>query len=71
MVVAVGFTTGEPLRLPGIQVYVVAPVALRVDEAPAQMFVDDAFATTVGDGLTVMVMVVVFVHPLAFVPVTV
>lgn len=57
--------------MPGIQLYVDAPLAVSVVELPAQMVVLDAVVVTVGVGLTVMVRVDVFVHPLAAVPVTV
>jgi len=70
-VVAVGDTIGEPIKLPGIHEYVVAPVALKVEDAPEQRLVDDALATTVGNGLTVTVTVDVLLQPLTSVPVTV
>ena len=38
---------------------------------PAQILDDPALAVTVGNGLTVIFTVDVFVHPLLFVPVTV
>jgi len=70
-VVAVGVTIGEPVKLPGIQVYVVPPVALNVEEDPAQILAADALATIVGNEFTVSVTVDILVQPLAFVPVTV
>lgn len=57
--------------MPGIQLYVDAPLAVNVVELPAQMVVLEAVVVTVGNGLTVMVRVAVFVQPAADVPVTV
>ena len=71
VVVLAGFTIGLPLKLPGIQLYVVPPVALRVEEAPAQIVAGDALAPIVGKGFTVIVLVAELLQPLAFVPVTV
>lgn len=63
--------TDEPVKLPGIQLYVEAPLAFNVVELPAQIVVFEAVVVTVGNGLTVMVRVAVFVQPAADVPVTV
>ena len=53
----------------GDQVYVDAPLAVKVVDAPLHIV---ASATlTVGNGLTVTIAVVVFVHPDALVPVIV
>ena len=69
--VAAGVTTTEvPVKLPGIQVYVVAPLAVSVVELPLQIVGDDAEAVTVGLGVTVINCVAVPVHP-AVVQVTV
>ena len=43
----------EPFWLPGIQLYVLAPVALNVTEFPVQMLVLVADGVTVGEGFTV------------------
>lgn len=48
-----------------------APEAVNVVELPAQMEAEEALAVTVGFGLTVKEIVLVFTHPLAFVPLTV
>lgn len=48
-----------------------APVAVSVVELPEQIDALEAVAVTVGEAFTVMRRVDVFVHPLAFVPVTV
>jgi hypothetical protein len=72
VVVVVGDTvTDEPVKLPGIQLYVDAPLAVNVVELPAQIVVLDAVVVTVGNALTVMVRVAVFVQPAADEPVTV
>ena len=60
-----------PLMLPGIQLYVVAPDAVSVLEAPAQMGLVPEVAVTVGVGVTVTVSWDVLVQPFAPVPVTV
>lgn len=71
VVVVVGETvTGEPLRLPGIQLYVAAPLPVSVVELPAQMVPPEVVVVTVGVGFTVMMRVAVAVQPL-LVPVTV
>jgi hypothetical protein len=49
---------------------VVAPLAVKVDEVPAQMGFADGVMLTVGLAFTVTVILVVPVHP-ALVPVTV
>ena len=72
VVVVAGETEiGEPLMLPGIQLYDVAPLPVSVVEEPAQMVGLEAVAVTVGVGLTVTVMVAVDAHPGPSVPVTV
>lgn len=71
VVVDVGVTVIDvPVKLPGIQLYVVPPEAVSVVLPPAQNVVLDAVTVTVGDGLTVIVRVAVAVHP-PFEPVTV
>lgn len=60
-----------PFRLPGIQLYVVAPPPVNVTELPVQMDELEEVAVTVGVGFTVMVRVAGSVHPFAAVPVTV
>ena len=71
VVVMLGVTVGEPVKLPGCQIYDVPPVALNCDEPPAQ--IDDGFALVVINKalLTDTVCVAVAVHPMAFVAVTV
>lgn len=72
VVVVVGDTvTDAPVKLPGIQLYVEAPVALSVVELPTQMLLLAAVLDTFGAGLTVIVRVEVLVQPFAAVPVTV
>ena len=68
--VAVGIKL-TPLVIPPLQVYVVAPPPFNVTDVPAQT--DDAVAVevTVGNELTVIVVVAVFVQPAELVPVTV
>ena len=63
--------TEDPLRLPGIQEYVDAPLAESVALLPLQTALLDADALTAGSALTVIVCVAVFVQPFAEVPVTV
>jgi hypothetical protein len=55
--------------LPGIQVNVCAPLAVKVVVAPAQIVAGEALAVTVGVGLTLMVIVVESIQP-PVVPVT-
>jgi hypothetical protein len=71
VVVIVGLTTTvAPVNEPGFQVYVVAPLPVKVAELPAHIAIGLAIAVTVGIGLTVNVTVFVLVQlPLA--PVTV
>jgi len=72
VVVAAGETVmGDPLMLPGFQLYDVAPPPVSVVDPPTQMVGFDAVAVTVGVGLTVTVTCAVLVHPFAPVPVTV
>jgi hypothetical protein len=40
----------EPVKLPGIQLYVEAPFAVNVAELPEQIVAE--FTVTVGDGVT-------------------
>jgi len=71
VVVDAGVTEiGEPLMLPGFQLYDVAPLPVSVVDAPAQMVAEDAEAVTVGVGLTVTVTCAVLLQP-EVVPVTV
>lgn len=42
-----------PLRLPGIQLYVEAPLVLSVEEEPSQIVAEEDDAVTVGSGLIV------------------
>ena len=56
VVVTAGVTTTDaPVRLPGIQVYVLAPDAVSVVGVPPQMVVCVAEAVTTGGGFTVTV----------------
>jgi hypothetical protein len=72
VVVAVGDTvTDDPDKLPGFQVYVAAPFAVSVVVPPEQIVLNDALLLTEGRGLTVIVLVAIFVQPVALVPVTV
>ena len=72
VVVVNGVTVqGEPTCAPGFQRYVVAPEPVKVTGLPVQIEGEEAVATTVGVGFTVIVLVAVEVHPLAAVPVTV
>ena len=66
-----GVTMGEPVKLPGCQVYVVPPVALNCDEPPTQIEEGLALVVTTNALLTEMVCEAVAVHPLALVAVTV
>ena len=59
----------EAVVAPVFQLYVVAPVAVKLVEVPLQTVA--LLAATVGVGLTVTLNVLVFAHPAAFVPVTV
>lgn len=63
--------TDDPANDPGIQVYVDAPLPVRVTPLPAHTEEEEAEAETVGKLLTVINCVAVFVHPLPSVPVTV
>lgn len=70
--VAVGQTlTVVPVRLPGIHVYVEAPVAVRFVHCPGQIEPGEALAETEGLGLTVTVATADAVDPVGVVPVTV
>ena len=60
-----------PVNEPGIQLYVEAPVAVIVVLLPEQMIAGFAEVFTTGIAFTVIVLVAVFVHPAAFVAVTV
>lgn len=60
-----------PVRLPGIQLYVLAPPPVSVVDCPLQMVAVADDAVTVGLAFTVIVRVAVLVQPLAAVPVTV
>lgn len=58
--------TVAPVKLPGIQVYVTAPLAVNVVLLPEHMLADDAEAVIVGFGFTVKLSVRVLTHiPLA------
>jgi hypothetical protein len=59
-----------PVKAPGFQVYVDAPVAVKVAELPIQMELDEAAGVIVGIGLTTTATIVVVVQPNALLPVT-
>jgi hypothetical protein len=72
MVVTLGVTTIPlPLTEPGIQVYEVAPLALRVVDPPEHRIEFEVTAITVGLGETFSVNTAVAVQPAAPVPVSV
>lgn len=65
-------TNGVPLVMPPVHVYEDAPVPLSVTEFPGHIVEDgETVIPTAGEEITVMVTALVFVHPLAPVPVTV
>ena len=69
---AVTLAPVEALKLPeGLQVYVLAPDALKVVLPPTQMVDEDAVNVKVGIGDIVMVTVLLLVHPLPSVAFTV
>lgn len=71
IVVAVGVTTvAVPVNAPGFQVYDVAPLPVKVADAPAHIAVGLDIAVKVGIEFTVTETVVVFEHAPLF-PVTV
>ena len=53
----------EPKPVAGVQLYVVAPPAVRLVELPVQILVLEE-TVTVGDALTVTAFVAIRVHPL-------
>ncbi len=55
----------------GLQLYVVAPLAVRLVLLPVQIETGDGVTLIVGNAFTVTVTVAVFTHPLILVPVTV
>ena len=72
VVVVVGFTAKlEAVAPPGFQVYVAAPLPVRVAVLPLHIEVDVLVAVRLGTGLTVMLRVAVPLQPEALVPVTV
>ena len=71
MVVLGETVTDAPIKLPGIQEYVVAPLAVIVVLAPIQIFAAVVVVEITGNGFTVIVIVAVFTQPTALVPVTV
>jgi hypothetical protein len=60
-----------PIKLPGIQVYVCAPVAVRLAELPTQIEGTDEERLTVGVGFTITATVRVDKHPKVLAPVAV
>ena len=64
-------TTLAPLTFPGFHVYVLAPLALKVAELPAQTVDEEAVTVKFGIAFTVKLIVFALVHPDALVPVTV
>ena len=63
--------TLEPLPAPFDQLYVLAPLAVSVEDCPEFIVDGIAEAVTVGNGFTVTLTAAVPVHPAALVPVTV
>ena len=55
----------------GLQLYVVAPLAVSETLLPIHNVADEGVTVTVGVGFTLIIAVAVFVHPFASVPVTV
>ena len=71
MVLDEGLTTMlAPVKLPGFQVYEVAPVADKDIELPAHKVGDAGEILRIGMGLTVCVTTSVEVQPKAFTPTT-
>lgn len=63
-VVTVGVTILVlPVTAPGIQVYVVAPTAVKVEASPLQIIVGEAVAVNVIPGVTTTLTVFVPIHP--------
>jgi hypothetical protein len=60
----------EESPVAGLQLYVLAPLAVNVTLLPEKMVADVGFTVTGGSGFTVMVTVEVLLHPVALVPVT-
>ena len=60
-----------PVKLPGFHTYVTPPVPVSEVLAPAQIVAFVVVEPMVGNRLTVIVLVAVFVQPLEPVPVTV
>ena len=54
----------------GVQLYIDAPLAVSDMPLPLQMVAEAGVTLMVGNALTVIVTVVVFMHPLTFVPIT-
>jgi hypothetical protein len=72
VVFVVGHTlTVAPVRFPGIQVYVEAPLALRLVHCPEHIAAGEAATVFTGLALTVTVAVLVAEQPAVVVPVTV
>jgi hypothetical protein len=67
-VTAAVFVDESPVA--GVQLYVVAPLAVNTTLLPAKMVADVGFTLTVGNGFTVTVTVEVLSHPAPLVPVT-
>ena len=61
----------EPLKPPGCQLYVLAPVPVILVDAPAQIVAFVTVVPTEGEVFTVIRRKAVAVHPFALVPVTV
>jgi hypothetical protein len=55
----------------GVQLYVVAPLAVRLTEPPEQTAGADGVTDKVGVGLTLIAILVVSLQPVASVPITV
>jgi len=70
VVVLVGVAVNDEPLPPGLQLYVLAPLAEIVELCPMQMAAGVAVAVTVGSGLTVTVTVAIPEQPNAVVPVT-
>jgi hypothetical protein len=72
VVVTLGVTTVDaPVAPPGVQVYVLALLPNKVVDDPIQTAFKLALTPTLGNGLTVTVVVAVLEQPKASVPVTV